>query len=332
MNRSSLIAGLACGALLAAAGCGSGGTGGSSHSNSFTLALEQGNFDELPDWLALDHGFYKAQGLNVQGEQIRTGTTGIKALIGGKADLATAGGTGVVQADGSGGTVKFLASLLQTTPYVIAAKPNITSIQNLKGKTFAVSEFGSSSDGAARAALQKAGLTPEKDVQILQLGSNSQRLAGVTSGSAAATVLSPDQTGDLAKTGLHVVQNLAALNLYTVHLSVAATDSTLKKNPNLASKVRAAIGQAMEFIKNPANKQAVMATCAKYMKTSPTDASVVATYAYYQQTKNAQGVYPPQSKMLAIALQSDIDAAAKQDKSLAKLKPADLVADGSLIG
>lgn len=330
MNPSSLVAGLACGALLAAAGCG-GGKGGSSDPGSFTLALEQGNFDELPDWVALDQGLYKAQGLNVKAEQIRTGTTGIKSLIGGKADLATAGGTGVVQADGAGGTVKFIASLLQTTPYVIAAKPNITSVQELKGKTFAVSEFGSSSDGAARAALLKAGLTPEKDVQILQLGSNSQRLAGVTSGSAAATVLSPDQTGDLAKTGLHVVQNLAALNLNTVHLSIATTDSTLKKNPNLAPKVRAAIVQAMDFIKNPANKDSVLKICAKYMKASPTDANVVATYAYYQQTKNVRGVYPPQAKMLAPALQNDIDAAAKKDKSLAKLMPAKLVADGSLL-
>lgn len=334
-RQSTVVVGLACSVLLAVSACGSSDDSGSASASikdkQFTIALEQGNFDEIPDWVALEQGFFKDQGLNVKADQIQTGVTGIKALIGGKTDMATAGGTGVVQADASGGTVKFLAALLQTTPYVIATKPNIKDIKELKGKTFAVSEFGSSSDGAARAALKAAGLTPEKDVQILQLGNNSQRLAGVVTGSAAATVLSPDQTGQLETSGLHVIENLAKLNLDTVHLSIAATQSTLDKYPELAAKMRAAIEEALNYIKDPANKDRVLEIAAKYLKSKPTDSNVVSTYQYYQDTKSIQGVYPPGAKMLEAALKNDIAVTAKTDKNAAKLEPKDLVAEGSLL-
>jgi len=188
--------------FLAVSRCGashSSGAQGSAKTIDVTLTLEQAVFDELPDWIAIERGFYKKQGLNVKVQQIQSGVTGIKALIGGQVDMATAGSNGVVQANAAGGHVKFIASLLQTSPYVIVAKPDITTIDQLKGKTFAVSQFGSRSDGDARAALTKANLVPGKDVQILQLANNSQRLAGVVTGSDAATVLSHERTGELEK-------------------------------------------------------------------------------------------------------------------------------------
>jgi ABC-type nitrate/sulfonate/bicarbonate transport system substrate-binding protein len=329
MKMKSLLAGLAgIALLLGAAACG-GGSGGDS-SGALRLALEKGNFDELPDWIAIDNGYYKDEGLKLKVSQIDTGVTGIKTLIGGKVELATAGGTGVVQADAAGGNVKFVGGLLQTTPYVVAAKPGIKTMADLKGKTFAVSQFGSSSDGAARAALTAAGLKPDKDVRIVQLGNNSQRLAGVASGSVAATVLSPDQTGSLEQSGLVVVQNLAELNLSTVHLSVATTDQMLKSHPKLAGQVRAALSKALAFIQDPANKDAVLKTIAKWMQTKVTDSATVSTYQYYQDTKGVAGVYPPDSKMLTSALQNDIDTAKATGTDVGDLKPQDLAAAGSL--
>lgn len=332
------IAVTACGLVALLAGCsssGNGSGGGSQASGSgdqnytVRLAMEAGNFDELPDWVAVEKGFYKDQGLNVEVDQIKTGTTGVKALLSGQIDMATGGGAAVAQADSGGGDVKFVGGLLQVSPYVIAAKPDIKSMADLKGKTFGVSEFGSSSDTAARQALTKSGLTPDKDIQILQLGGNSQRLAAVSSGSATATVLSPDAAGLLDQAGLHVVKNLADLDIETVHLALISTQSFMDKHPNLSQQVRTAIGKALDYVKDPANKDDVLQIISKYMKAKPTDPNVLSTYDYYQTTK-VPGVYPPDDKMLPASVQADIDAAKQSDPTVGKLKPSDIVAKGAL--
>ena len=54
----------------------------------------------------------------------------------------------------------------------------ITRPDQLKGKILAVSRFGSSSDFATD-ALEKYGLVPEKDVTILEIGSQPARFAAL---------------------------------------------------------------------------------------------------------------------------------------------------------
>jgi NitT/TauT family transport system substrate-binding protein len=69
--------------------------------------------------------------------------------------------------------IKGIADLAQDGPWysqVFAVKKDspVKKVEDLKGKTLAVNAFGGGSDMAARSVLVKHGLTPDKDVRIIE--------------------------------------------------------------------------------------------------------------------------------------------------------------------
>src|SRR3989304_2142205 len=66
--------------------------------------------------------------------------------------------------------------------YQLVTRPEIKSASELKGKRFAISRFASSADFGVRALLRRLGVDP-KDVTILQIGNEADRLAALRSGS-----------------------------------------------------------------------------------------------------------------------------------------------------
>ena len=56
------------------------------------------------------------------------------------------------------------------------------SVEDLRGKRIAVSRFGSSADIAARHALRKFNLDPQKNVILMQLGTMSNMFGALKSG------------------------------------------------------------------------------------------------------------------------------------------------------
>jgi NitT/TauT family transport system substrate-binding protein len=86
-------------------------------------------------------------------------------------------GPAVLQSRLRGSDVVLIAGSLNTMVYQLMVDKDITRPNQLKGKTIAVSRFGSSSDFATRYALDRFGLIPEKDVTILEIGSQPARFA-----------------------------------------------------------------------------------------------------------------------------------------------------------
>ena len=78
-----------------------------------------------------------------------------------------------------------------TLDYWMLSRPEIKTPEQLKGGAVAISRFGSASDFIVRYALQRLGLTPVKDVAILQVGSLTERLAAMETKRVQATVLAP---------------------------------------------------------------------------------------------------------------------------------------------
>lgn len=61
-------------------------------------------------------------------------------------------------------------------------------MKDIKGKRFGVSTYGSLTDALTRYAVRQAGLDPEKDVQILQVGGSANALAAMQSGQIDASI------------------------------------------------------------------------------------------------------------------------------------------------
>jgi NitT/TauT family transport system substrate-binding protein len=125
----------------------------------------------LPVWVAKDARLFAKHGLpNVEIIFIQSGTLITMAVVSGELQFSGAGAASVVAARVQGADVALLACPVDADAVYLVARPGIKSAAELKGKTTAVTRLGSTTHFYLRAALRYAGLDPQKDVRILQLG------------------------------------------------------------------------------------------------------------------------------------------------------------------
>jgi NitT/TauT family transport system substrate-binding protein len=70
------------------------------------------------------------------------------------------------------------------------ARPEIRRPDDLRGKKIAISSFGSLTDFLVRHILRQKGLNPERDVTLVQIGGDAERLTALSRGAVDAAALS----------------------------------------------------------------------------------------------------------------------------------------------
>ena len=98
---------------------------------------------ELPNYLAVNKGFYTDAGLEAKFVRARSNAL-VAALVSGGLDYITSVATSIGGIMG-GAPAKIVAGVTRNNPDFLMAKPEIGSIRNLKGKKLAVSGFGGAS-------------------------------------------------------------------------------------------------------------------------------------------------------------------------------------------
>lgn len=131
-------------------------------------------------------GIFKKHGLDAT--LIFIAGHGIKPLIAGDVQFAVSGGPPAVSAILAGANIKILLAS-PGEKFTIMGEKGIKSPRDLRGGRFGISQFGTTSDVVARLALKAMGLRPEKDVTLVQIGSQSARIAGLKSGAIQAASL-----------------------------------------------------------------------------------------------------------------------------------------------
>ena len=105
-------------------------------------------------WLAKEAKLFEKQGLDVDVVLIESGVTTIQALVAGETQIAMGGGTVAVSSGLAGGDLISIASIESRFPYALVALKEIKSLEQLKGKRYAISCFGSVSDLGSRLIFQ----------------------------------------------------------------------------------------------------------------------------------------------------------------------------------
>ena len=139
-------------------------------------------------YIAKDRGLFAKYGLSAETIYIPGGSTNIHVLISGNLDLSQLSGAPGVAANLEGADIVYFAGLLDKLNYQLITRPEIKSVEQLKGKKFGVSRYGSSADFGMRAMLKKLGIDPLKEATILQIGDEPSRIAAIKSGNIDGTV------------------------------------------------------------------------------------------------------------------------------------------------
>lgn len=219
--------------------------------------------DQLPAWVAKDAGIFARNGLDVQLIFFTGGTTAILALVSGDVPITQVSGPGLVNSALAGSDAVFVAAGITSLNYVLMGKPGIKTTQQLKGGTLAISRFGSATDSIARFALRKIGLTPGKDLTIVQVGSGPERLSAVLTGRVTAAVINPPSSFIAEKRGLAILADVAQMGLVFQHTGVATTRRYIKEHHDTVRRYVKAHVEAVH--KMWTDKEATIKALGKYM-------------------------------------------------------------------
>ena len=220
---------------------------------------------QMSIWFAKEGNYYEKHGLNVEVISIPGSSLAIQAMLSGELPIIQAGGAGPIQAALSGTDTVILATIVKKFNWWIFGQANFARMEDLKGKVFGVTRFGTQSDLASRIALRKSGLEPDRDVTMVQTGGPAETVIAMASGKVHAAAISPPATLQAKRVKLKELMDLTNLDVEYHVNGVVTTRRYLKANEDIARRfLRAYIEGAVRAMKD---KPFAMNTMAKYFRT-----------------------------------------------------------------
>lgn len=242
-----------------------------------SLAAQEKKFDKLrvgggsasaaqmSIWFAKEGNYYEKHGLNVEVISIPGSSLAIQAMLSGELPIIQAGGAGPIQATLSGTDTVILATIVKKFNWWIFGQANIARMEDLKGKVFGTTRFGTQSDLASRIALRKAGLEPDRDVTMIQTGGPAETVMAMATGKVHAAAISPPATLQAKRFKLKELMDLTTLDVEYHVNGVVTTRRYLKINEDIARRfLRAYIEGAVRGMKD---KAFAIKTMGKYFRT-----------------------------------------------------------------
>jgi ABC-type nitrate/sulfonate/bicarbonate transport system substrate-binding protein len=219
--------------------------------------------DAMPAWVAKDAGIFEKNGLDAELVFFTGGTTAVMALVSADTPIAQIAGPAVVNSVLAGSDSVLIAGGVTSLNYYLLSRSEIKTPEQLKGGSVAISRFGSASDFIARYALSKVGLTPGKDVTIVQIGSTTARVDATLTGRVQATVVNPPASIIAQKRGMNVLADLPKLGLVYQHTTAATTRRYIREHPEIVRRYVKSQVEAVHLIYT--NKEASLRALAKYI-------------------------------------------------------------------
>ncbi|MGA7485656.1 MAG: ABC transporter substrate-binding protein [Xanthobacteraceae bacterium] len=180
-------------------------------------------------------------------------------------------------ANKQGADLKLVTSTCNTIPITMFTKAGVGP-QDLKGKTFGISTFGSETDIAISILLKNLGLT-RQDVTVSQIGGSSQRFAALVAGRIDVAPLIEPAITRAKERGFSPLVDLAAANTPWIFDSVVVTSGYLRQNRGTLMRfVKAYIAGAYLALSDQKKAEEVIAQ--KFKTNDPK--VIAATYADFK--------------------------------------------------
>lgn len=225
----------------------------------------------LTGGLASKRGMFRDEGLDV--ELIRmNANVSVTALSTGDIDYTMVFAS-VVRGALRGLPMKVVASFMDSSTHLLIARPEYKTIRDLKGKTLAVSNYGATSDVAARMMMKQGGVDPEKELKIIQLGAERGRYAALREGIVDVAVLSPPTDTDAVRSGYRVLSRFHE-HFKLPFTGVGTNLKKLKEKPDEVKRMVKAMLRANRFLRS--NREGTIQTLMEWIKVDRESAA--ATY------------------------------------------------------
>jgi NitT/TauT family transport system substrate-binding protein len=212
-------------------------------------------------WVADVGGLFKKNDLNAEIIYTRAA---IETLVAGEVDFAQMTGALMSSARLQGADPVMIAGVQDTLEDRLIVRPNIKSIEELKGKRIGVFRFGAASHLRFLYVLARYGLN-DRDVTLLQVGDTPERLIALSGGSIDATLLSPPDHFEAQRMGMKTLLNLRDFKVPFQGTGLVTTQRLLVKRRDLARRFLKSYVEAIHLVKT--NSELSKKAFGKYRQT-----------------------------------------------------------------
>jgi NitT/TauT family transport system substrate-binding protein len=215
-------------------------------------------------WVANREGLFKKYGLDVEYVALNSGTLGVQMLLSNESQLLFSTGALAVTANLQGADIAIITGGFNLFAFKVVSRPEIKTFQELRGKKISISQFGSATDFAVQASLEKFAIDP-KQVTVLQLGNSSNRIAALANGATQASLFTePYATTAIRNYRLNLLLDMAEAGMSYPQSTLMIKRSYLEANRDKAVSFVKAIIEALFIAKR--DQSLTVQTMKKYIR------------------------------------------------------------------
>jgi NitT/TauT family transport system substrate-binding protein len=189
--------------------------------------------------MAAQRGFFKQMGLDVEIVPVKDDQVMLKATIAGDLDSFEGGPNGALVAAAHGADIKVLGCTWLMVPHGIFVHDDITAMDQLKGKTIAISSPGAFPAIFAEGALEHFNM-PEDSVKYASLGGDLDRYKALVANVVDAAVISGEYVPIAAKEHIKMLVSAREALPHFIRMCLHATGATVAARPDEVASFLAA--------------------------------------------------------------------------------------------
>jgi NitT/TauT family transport system substrate-binding protein len=252
-------AGIAAGglAVFGLAGCGGSSQGGSVSNGAYTGQQAVSHLDEIiaaaPFKIAEAEGYFADAKLKVKSISFAGGGDVVRAIqtkmdFGMPATLPT-----LIAYEKALQDLRIVGSVFNAPEvvFLVSPKSSIRSVKDLRGKKIGVSEPGSNSTYFGDLVARRSGLTPGKDVTMINAGGPADAFTAMELGVVdAAWSAPPFSTKQIHASKARLLVDSGTLTPHWVDTALVTKQEFIDSNPDVLRKWIAAVGKAIDLIRS----------------------------------------------------------------------------------
>lgn len=268
-------------------------------------------------WIAEEAGLFRNHNLEFPLVYIGSSPLATAAMLGGDAHVMIDGGLGTTRAFVQGNTdLVFIGGIKNTLTQSILAKPEIKSLEDLRGKKVGVTRMGSTTHYFAVQAFRRKGMEAGRDYTVIQTGGAPEMHAALVSGAIDAGTMTAPWNIRAISQGFHYVVYGPDLRIPQVATSFITRRSLIARQSQTLARFMRAMAQAAKILHT--DRDFTYKVLAKQLQVQ--DRKILDA-AYNDEIK----VLEPRLELKMEALQAIFDDVAQVDPRAKRVRSQDVV-------